>query len=209
MKSNGFAAYTFSSEYPSVMCFTSYRPLMPIIAVHRLRVAEREGGGVIGAEAGSGGDRRTGCVARLGERQHFLVGIRVVLQVPPGAGAGMQVLAVPALVVHLVQEIQLDPAVLEVLGEDLRHPPVGPLAPRAHGRGKDDDAGTGMSPHVDMHLAAELRAVPVMVLVKHGLRSPEETEAPRGSDRPTGIRGGRRPLPRHSAGCHRDDSRGQ
>ena len=107
---------------------------MPMIRLTAVRMAEAEAGRVVGAEARAGGDEIRVGVLRRGERQHLVQQVAVVLQVAPGPRAGMQVLAVPALAVHLVQAEELDPALVDVLAEDLVHPAVGPLVSRCRAR---------------------------------------------------------------------------
>src|SRR5438034_9884291 len=74
------------------------------------------------------------------ERDHLVPQVSVVLQMTPGSRSRLQVLAVPALLVHVVETEHLDPAVLEVLAQHARsiHPAVGPLGIAAQRRGEQD-----------------------------------------------------------------------
>src|SRR5437879_1883100 len=92
---------------------------------------------------------------------------------PPCPGPGMEVLAVPALLVHVMQAEQLDPPALQVLAQDLGavHVPIGPLGAGAEARGEDEDAGAGVAHHLERHLATEGRRMPLDSFDAHVART--------------------------------------
>ncbi len=140
----------------------------PDDSVDPLRVAKAEAGRVIGAEARAGGDHERIRVAALGEGKQLVQEIRVVLQVAPRAGARMERLVVPALVMDLIDAVELDPAVLEVIPEHLVHPAVSPLVAVAHRRGEGEHSSARVAEDLDRHRPIESLAVPRYVLVMHG-----------------------------------------
>src|SRR5690606_33448018 len=77
-------------------------------------------------------------------------------------------LSIPALGVHAVDAVELEPAAFEVLAEGAGHPAVLPLEEPAHRGGEDEDACAGVAEHEEVHLAPERRAVPAVVLAVHG-----------------------------------------
>ena len=88
----------------------------------------------------------------------------------PGPGARVQLLAVPALLVHVVHAEQLNPSALQVLAQHAGtvHRAVCPLGVAAEGRGKHEDPRAGVTPHLERHVPAERRAVPAVVFAVQG-----------------------------------------
>ena len=144
-------------------------PAHPEDPVHQVRMPEAEAGGVVRPQARAGGDHVGIRVAARGEGQDLAHQVLVVLEEPPGPGTGMQVVGVPGLSGKVVQEEQLDPSLVDVIGQHLVHSPVEPLAVRAHRGGEDQNPGAVVPDDVQRHVPAERRTVPAVVLVVHGL----------------------------------------
>src|SRR5687768_227669 len=75
----------------------------------KVRMPEREGNGVVCAEARAGGDDELILVAPPGEGHHLALDVRIVLRVAVRPLGGMAVLRVPALTVHAVHAEELKP----------------------------------------------------------------------------------------------------
>src|SRR4029077_5378587 len=105
----------------------------------------------------------------LRKREHLVAQVGVVLRMSPGPGCRMHLLRVPTLTIHTVDAIELQPALLEVMGERSDHPPVLPLVEPPHRRRKDHHARAGVAEDEQLHLAAEGRAIPVTMFAMQGL----------------------------------------
>ncbi len=86
---------------------------------------------------------------------------------PPGAGARVLVLGVPAFGIDAVQAEELEPAAFEMLAQRGHHLAVFPFVKPALGSWKNENPGSRMAEHQQLHVAAERGAVPAVVFTVH------------------------------------------
>src|SRR5688572_14321580 len=119
--------------------------------------------------------------------------------------AGMGGLVVPAQVVIVVQAPELDPSLLDVLAQHVRHVAVGPLVMVAHGGRERQQARAALAEPADVHEPADRRRVPRTMVTRHPRSHvspfrPGGTAAPRATGDPTLPRYASRPCPRPTSG---------
>src|SRR5213593_4198996 len=88
----------------------------------------------------------------------------------PGALTGMNLLRrVPALLVHVMHAVELDPAAVQVLAEDpvTLHPAVGPLRKAPQRCGKNEHPRSTVTQYLQLHVASQGGAVPPAALLLH------------------------------------------
>src|SRR5664279_1870065 len=79
----------------------------------------------------------------------------------------MRVLRVPALRIHAVHAIQLQPSLLEMLAERAHHAAIFPLVEAPHRCREDEHARARMPEDEQVHLLPERRAVPATHFAMH------------------------------------------
>lgn len=137
-------------------------------AAYQIGVAKGEVDRLIRAEAGPQ-HHQEGVGVALGEGDHLAAQVVVVLRLAPGAVARPFPARVPAFGVHAVHAVELDIAALDGIGHGVDHALVLPVEVAPLRGGKDDDARAAVAVHHQLHVAAQVGAVPALMFSVHGV----------------------------------------
>src|SRR5262249_7026076 len=96
-------------------------------AIDQLRMTKGKVDGVIGAEAGPGGEQEGVGIAAGGEGQRLALEVEIVLCVAAGTLLRRELPRVPAFTIYAVDAKQLDPALLQMVTQRVDHAKVFPL----------------------------------------------------------------------------------
>ena len=132
-------------------------------------MAEGDVGGVKSAKAASQGHAVRIPVLLLDEGHDFVDEVVLVLDVAGDAPARRDVAVVPALVIHRVDAVELDLAVVDLVGDAAGQAAVFKFEKAPAGRGKNEDGHAGVAEDQQFHVAAQAMGIPLVILAIQAL----------------------------------------